>query len=220
MLYMRKPGMTMVRTTPLSLFILVVLVIFFYFLGVRLGQLEFVQILFEKVTLSLGVRSLSVLLLKVGCSSFIVSAMGFAVRAILATEAAPYVGRMVLPEGTAEASSSELTLQEAVFKEREALNITLIDGLSRYLETFNKEIEQEFPGTAVEVTTPAFFEKLRKSLVNDYGFESPPPTSLTHLKNFHDVIRRDLSFLDEASPYFRNNVFFHNLRDVLLRGKG
>jgi hypothetical protein len=85
-----------VRTTLLSLFILVVLVVLLYFLGVRCGQLEFVHALFLKVTLSLGVRSLSVLLLKVGCSGFIISAIGFAVRAILATEATPYVS-MVLP---------------------------------------------------------------------------------------------------------------------------
>lgn len=209
----------MVRTTLLSLFILVVLVILFYFLGVQLGQLEFVQILFEKVTLSLGVRSLSVLLLKVGCSSFIVSAMGFAVRAILATEAAPYVGRMVLPEGTAEAASSELTLEQAVLKEREAVNATLVDGISKFLDIFERDIVQEYPHAAVEVGTLTFFENLRKSLVSDYGFDNPPPSSITHLKRFHEVIQRDLSFLEESRPYFRNNIIYHNIRAVLLRGR-
>jgi hypothetical protein len=209
----------MVRTTLLSLFIHVVLVILFYFLGVQLGQLEFVQILFEKVTLSLGVRSLSVLLLKVGCSSFIVSAMGFAVRAILATEAAPYVGRMVLPEGTAEAASSELTLEQAVLRERGALNTTLIDGISKYLDLFEGDIIQEYPRTVVEVRTLTFLESLRKSLVSDYGWENPPPSSITHLKSFHEVLRRDLSFLDETHPYFRNNIIYDNIRAVLLRGR-
>lgn len=61
-----------VRTTLLSLFLLVVLGVLLYFIGVRCGQSEFVHALFFKATLSFGVRSLSLLLLKVGCSGFII----------------------------------------------------------------------------------------------------------------------------------------------------
>lgn len=56
---------------------LVCLVVFLYFIGKSIGQLEFVHAFFLKATLSLGVRSL---LLKVGCSSTLAIVIGFALR--------------------------------------------------------------------------------------------------------------------------------------------
>lgn len=85
--------------TSICRLILVCIVFFLYFL---IGQFEFVLAFFFKATLSIGVRSLSVLLLKVGCSASLVLAIGFAVRALLATEATPYLVNMVLPAGVDE----------------------------------------------------------------------------------------------------------------------
>jgi len=85
-----------VRTTLLSLFLLVVLGVLLYFIGVRCGQSEFVHALFFKATLSFGVRSLSLLLLKVGCSGFIIFFIGFAARALFASGAEIY---MMSPSG-------------------------------------------------------------------------------------------------------------------------
>jgi hypothetical protein len=48
---------------------------------------------------------------------------------------------------------------------------------------------------------------------------NPSPSSLTSLKAFHSVIKKELSFLEDKPPYFKNNIIYDNLRGVILREK-
>lgn len=65
------------------------------------------------------------------------------------------------------------------------------------------------------VSLTLFIENFRKEVVSDYGFENPSPSSLTDLKLFHSAIKDDLSFLDNHSPYYKNNQLYSNLQSVL-----
>ncbi|VFQ90079.1 unnamed protein product [Cuscuta campestris] len=140
--------------------------------------------------------------------------LGCAVRALVTAEATLRIENMMLPDRT---SDSELTLEQAVLNEREAIRTSLINGIYRYLDLFDKEIIQEYPEAAVEIGTLTFFDNLRKSLVS---FENPSPSSLTSLRAFHDVVKKDLSFLDDKPPYWKNNIIYDNFRVVILREKG
>lgn len=122
----------------------------------------------------------------------------------------------MLPEGTSGASSSELTLEEAVKMEKEAIRTLVIDKVICYVHLFEKEIKAEFPKAEMEIGTNLFLNTLIKEVISDFGFEDPSPSSLTQLKNFHRTISDELSFLNEQSPYFRNNILYDNMR-ILLR---
>jgi hypothetical protein len=79
---------TRIKTTIVSFSILVVLgSIFWYFIGVRCGQSGLVHALFLKATLYFGVRSISVLLIKLGCSGFSLVFLIFALRGLAASAA-------------------------------------------------------------------------------------------------------------------------------------
>ena len=62
-----------------------------------LSSIYFFQALLSKAGVFLGARALSFFLIKIGCSGGLALAIGFAVRALLATEAAPPFGNAVSP---------------------------------------------------------------------------------------------------------------------------
>jgi len=79
--------------------------IFFYIFNLNFIGLD-LKYLLERVGFSLGSRALSFFLIKMGCWGDLALAIGFAVKAILANEAPPYLGNLMLPAGDAGASSS------------------------------------------------------------------------------------------------------------------
>lgn len=150
-----------------------------------------------------------------GCSGTLALVIGCALRAIFTTEATLPLGNLMLPEATSVASSSELTLEEAVINEKEAIRTLLINDISKYLALFEKAILSEFPKAKVEIGTNSFMELLRKELVKDYGLENPAPSSLTTVKEIHTIIKKDLAFLDNESPEMKNNVIYDNIGFLL-----
>lgn len=92
-----------IRAFLCSVVILFTFLTFFYFLCLYLEDIELFHSLLAKGGVSMAVRALRFYLLKIGCSGALALAIGFAVKALLATEAAPYLVNMVLPAG-AEAS--------------------------------------------------------------------------------------------------------------------
>lgn len=68
-----------------------------YCLCLCLSSIYFFQALLSKAGVFLGARALSFFLIKIGCSGGLALAIGFAVRALLATEAAPPFGNAVSP---------------------------------------------------------------------------------------------------------------------------
>lgn len=77
-----------------------------YLLCLKLGAMDFFQSLLSKAGVSMGCRALCSFVFKIECSGALALAIGFAVKALLATEAAPYLANMVLPAG-AEASVNQ-----------------------------------------------------------------------------------------------------------------
>lgn len=75
--------------------------------------MDFDLSLLSKMGCSLASRVLSFLLKNMGFSGGIVLAIGFAVRALLATDAAPSLGNMMLPSEDYGASSSEASVNQA-----------------------------------------------------------------------------------------------------------
>lgn len=101
-----------------------------YLLCLKLGAMDFFQSLLSKMGCSLGVRALS--FVKIGFPAGLI--LTFAVRALLATEAAPFLGNMMLPAGApspdlelrlgppgGEVGDDLSTLEERRVKERLAL---------------------------------------------------------------------------------------------------
>lgn len=213
----RKGNPILVRVSLNRLLLLIPLFVLLYLLCLSTGGISFFYSVLSKVASFIGVKALSFLFSKMGCSPALAFVIGCTFQTLvtaLPTE------NLMFPEGTSAASNSPLTLEQAVLYEKDAIRSTLLNGISRYLEIFDKEIVQEYPGAAVRVGTLTFIEELRKSLVSDYGFENPAPSSLTDLKRFHDIIKRDLSFLDEETPYYRNNMVYDNIRAVIMKEKG
>nr|QHB79557.1 hypothetical protein [Sesuvium portulacastrum] len=90
-----------------SVFILLTLLAVCYSLCLIFGSIDVFQTFCWKIGFSLGVRALSFFLFKFGCAGGLALAMGFALRAVLATEAAPFLANMVLPaEADSEAGVS------------------------------------------------------------------------------------------------------------------
>lgn len=79
--------------------IVTLLLVIFFLICVKLGFLSYFQILLSKVGFFFGQRALSFFLMKMGCSGALALAIGFAVKALLATEVAPYLANLVLPAG-------------------------------------------------------------------------------------------------------------------------
>ena len=71
-----------------------------YCMCILLGSISIFQEVFWKIGFSLGGRALSLALCKLGCSGGLSLAIGFAVRALLTDESAPYLANRVLPEGS------------------------------------------------------------------------------------------------------------------------
>lgn len=202
-------------------FLLLLLLSILYIISLNLGAIPFFLGLIKKEAGVAAGRIISFLLIKkMGFSAASAMLLGCAVRALATAEATLPIGKMMLPGETSEASSSGLTLEQAVLNENEDIRNSIINGISRYLDIFEKEIIQEYPEAAVKIGTLTFFETLRKSIVSDYGFESPAPSSLTTLKKCHTAIKEELSFLDDKPPYWKNNIIYDNLRVVILREKG
>jgi hypothetical protein len=80
-----------------SVLILFALINVCYCLCFFLGYIYFFQALLSKAGVFLGARALSFFLIKIGCSGGLALAIGFAVRALLAAEAAPPFGNAVSP---------------------------------------------------------------------------------------------------------------------------
>ena len=198
--------------------LLLIVLIALYFIFIHIGAIAFFWGFLKKGAGLVAVEKISCIFTKNGFSG---GASAMLIRcAVRALVTAGIGANMMLPEGTSGASSSELTLEQAVLYEKEAIRASLINGISRYLDLFEKDIIQEYPEAAVKIGTLPFLEDLRKSLVSDYGFENPSPSSLTDLKTFHSVIKKELSFLEDKSPYWKNNIIYDNLRGVILREKG
>lgn len=154
-----------VRTTILSLFLLVVLGVLLYFLGARCGQLGFVHALFFQATLSFGVRSLSVLLLKVGFSSFIIFFICFSVKAFFASGVEIYMMHPSGGEITPSNSGSSRT--EDSF------------GIQVLMEPFS---ETEMGGTSGRSSIPRVDEAGPPPLVHDFSLESSMRNRIVRLE--------------------------------------
>ena len=102
-----SPHLHRLRQFLYPFLIIITIVGFFYYLCLGLDSIDVFQTYFWKTGFSLGGRALYGFLIKMGCSGGLVLALGFAVKALLATEAAPYPANMVLPQGGDGASSSE-----------------------------------------------------------------------------------------------------------------
>jgi hypothetical protein len=75
----------------------VTLLLFCYLVCLKMGWVSLFLSLLSRVGVSLGAKALSFFLVKMGCSGGLALAIGFAVRALLATEAAPSFGNAVSP---------------------------------------------------------------------------------------------------------------------------
>ena len=196
--------------------VLIGVLILFFLVCMYVGAIPFFIVVVEKGAALIAVKFLSFLLARMGLSGASAMLLGCALRAFLTAEASLPVEKLMFLNETSGASGSELTLEQAVLSKKEEVRTFLIDGISRYLELFEKDILNEYPDASVRIGTIDFFERFRKSLVSDYGLENPSPSSLTTLKNYHDILKRDLSFLEEENPYFKNNIYYDNLRSVML----
>ncbi len=95
-----------IKRLMIKLSILFFLFCVFYLLCLILGSIDIFWALLSKAGVSMGCRALCSFVFKIGCSGALALAIGFAVKALLATEAAPYLANMVLPAG-AEASVNQ-----------------------------------------------------------------------------------------------------------------
>ena len=193
--------------------LLLVPIIILFFIAVKFFP---ISVFFSKMEFLLCSRFISSLLVKMGCSGTLALVIGCALRVLFITEATPPLGNLVLPEGTSGASSSELTLEEAVKMEKEAIRTLVIDNVLCYVHLFEKEIKAEFPKAEMEIGTNLFLNNLVKEVISDFGFEDPSPSSLTSLKKFRRTISESFSFLNEQSPCYKNNILYDNMR-ILLR---
>lgn len=95
--------------------VLCVLAIYCY-LSLIMGCVDLFQAMLGKIGFSLGSRALSVVLIRMGCSGVLTLAIGFAVRALLATEAAPVLGNMMSPTGSDSAPNEAISQPTGVME--------------------------------------------------------------------------------------------------------
>jgi hypothetical protein len=91
-----------------ELLFVVSIIVLIYLMCLQNDYMPPFKTLLEKAGVSLGSRALSFFLINMGCSGGLALAIGFAVRALLATEAAPPFRNMMLPTEGYGASSSEV----------------------------------------------------------------------------------------------------------------
>lgn len=133
-------------------------------------------------------------------------------------EGPTFENKMVPSEGShgsedASSSSSFQTLEDAKKELKSSMITFILERIVEYIDTFEKEIKEEFPNKVSEIGTSSFIEKFKRGVSHEYGDFENRPYNLTQLKTFNLLMKEEIG--EQGIESYKNNGLYINLRQVL-----